>query len=446
LTGQGIGYKCGSTNDILNSYLLSIASTWLYHFFHAAAGSDLYDAIVVGGGPTGSQTAYRLSKLGYRVAVIEKKLQMAAPVCCTGIVSEECVKVYQINPDIIYGHSHSASIFSPSSICLRVERKTPQAAILDRAALNDWMSQRARDQGAEYFFGTRVTDVVMGRDEITSVTENSSGSRKFASKTLVLASGADVSLHRKLGLGIPSHVATGAQAEVIINDVDEVEVYTGKTVSPGYFGWLVPTAGNKALAGLLAKSRPTAHLTNFLETLKSRGKLDSIATPALTGNLLLRPLARTYAERILVVGTAAGLVKPTTGGGIYFGLTSADIASEVLDKALTSKDFSRKNLAEYQRRWKAILGRELNTGMRARVIFERLNDRQIDNIFDIMLETGIVESLMNNNDITFDHHHATIRYLLQQTSLAKLLKGVKVFLPGRNTAKNAFTTEEKRID
>ena len=406
----------------------------------------MYDAIVVGGGPAGSQTAYRLSKLGYRVAVIEKKPQMAAPVCCTGIVSEECVKAYQINPDIIYGHSHSAAIFSPSRIRLSVERKTPQAAIINRAAFNDWMSRRARDQGAEYFFGTRVTDIIMGQDEITSVTENSSGSRKFASKTLVLASGADVSLHRKLGLGIPSHLATGAQAEVIINDVEEVEVYTGKAVAPGYFGWLVPTAGNKGLAGLLAKSRPMDHLTNLLEKLQSRGKIGSTVTPALTGNLPLGPLARTYAERILIVGTAAGLVKPTTGGGIYFGLTSADIASEVLDKAFASRDFSQKNLADYQRRWKAILGRELKTGMQARAIYERLSDRQIDNIFDIMLETGIVESLMSNSDITFDHHHATVRYLLQQTSLAKLLKGVRVFLQGRTNAKNAFTTEEKRID
>jgi digeranylgeranylglycerophospholipid reductase len=418
----------------------------LYHFFFLAAGSELYDTLVVGGGPTGSQTAYRLSKLGYRVAVIEKKAQMTTQVCCTGIVSEECVEAYQINPEIIHGHSHSASIFSPSGMCLRVERKTNQAAIIDRAAFNNWMSQRARDQGAEYSFGTRVTDIETGPDGITSLTESPFGEKRFTGKTLVLASGADVSLLGKLGLERPLSISTGAQAEVTVNNVDEVEVYTGEAVAPGYFGWLVPTTGKKALAGLLAKSRPTAHLTNFLDTLESRGKIDSIAAPALTGNLLLHPLVRTYAERILVVGTAAGLVKPTTGGGIYFGLTSADIAAEVIDKAFISKDFSRKNLADYQRRWKAILGRELNTGMRARAIFERLNDRQIDKLFDIMLETGIVESLISNNNITFDHHHATVRYLLQQTSLAKLLKGVKVFLPGRTTAKNAFTTEEKRID
>lgn len=411
-----------------------------------AAGSELYDTLVVGGGPAGSQTAFRLSKLGYRVLVIEKKTQMTTPVCCTGIVSEECVKAYQIDPELIHGHAHSASIFSPSGVCLRVERKSNQAAIIDRAAFNNWMAQRGRDQGAEYSFGTRVIDIETGPNGITSLTESPFGEKRFTGKTLVLASGADTSLLGKLGLERPPSISTGAQAEVTINNVDEVEVYTGTAIAPGYFGWLVPTAGKKALAGLLAKSRPTAHLTNFLEILRSRGKIDSTAAPALTGNLLLHPLARTYAERILVVGTAAGLVKPTTGGGIYFGLTSADIAAEVLDRAFISKDFSRKNLADYQRRWRATLGRELNTGVRARAVYERLNDHQIDRIFDIILETGIIESLMSNNDITFDHHHTTVRYLLQQTSLAKLLKGVKVFLPGRNRAKNAFTTEEKRID
>ena len=41
----------------------------------------------------------------------------------------------------------------------------------------------------------------------------------------------------------------------------------------------------------------------------------------------LVPLCRTFGERVLVIGDAAGLTKPTTGGGIYYSLLSAELAA-----------------------------------------------------------------------------------------------------------------------
>ena len=46
-----------------------------------------------------------------------------------------------------------------------------------------------------------------------------------------------------------------------------------------------------------------------------------------------RACKRTYADRVLAVGDAAGLVKPTTGGGIYYSVVSGEIAAEVLGDA-----------------------------------------------------------------------------------------------------------------
>ena len=57
-------------------------------------------------------------------------------------------------------------------------------------------------------------------------------------------------------------------------------------------------------------------------------------TPPRQKILPLGPIARTAADRVLVVGDAAGLVKPTTGGGIYYALTSASIAADVAATAL----------------------------------------------------------------------------------------------------------------
>ena len=50
--------------------------------------------------------------------------------------------------------------------------------------------------------------------------------------------------------------------------------------------------------------------------------------------LPLGPVPRTWTDRILAVGDAAGLVKPTTGGGIYYGLLTGHLAADVLAEAL----------------------------------------------------------------------------------------------------------------
>ena len=95
----------------------------------------------------------------------------------------------------------------------------------------------------------------------------------------------------------------------------------------------------------------------------------------MTTALALRLLRKTCGERILVVGDAAGQVKPTSGGGIYYGMLCADIAANTLNTALHRDDLSVKNLSRYDREWRRKLGREIMIGYWARKLFERLSDQ-----------------------------------------------------------------------
>jgi len=56
----------------------------------------LYDVIVVGGGPIGSYTAYKLAEKGHKVMVLERKRRVGESVCCTGIIGQECVNAFAI--------------------------------------------------------------------------------------------------------------------------------------------------------------------------------------------------------------------------------------------------------------------------------------------------------------------------------------------------------------
>ncbi|MEE8354060.1 MAG: hypothetical protein V3S10_06335, partial [Dehalococcoidales bacterium] len=135
----------------------------------------------------------------------------------------------------------------------------------------------------------------------------------------------------------------------------------------------------------------------------------------------LKPLRRTYRDRLLVVGTAAGQVKPTTGGGVYYGLLCANIAAEHLDRALTTGDLSAKSLAGYERDWKRRLGWELRAGYWGRRFFERMDDRQIDKMFKVVETSGILDDLLNAEDLVFDWHGGVVSRVLANRAFLRAM-------------------------
>ncbi len=399
-------------------------------------GSALpYDVVVVGGGPSGSQVAYRLAGKRRSVAVVEQKANYEQTVCCTGIVSESCLREFEIDEALVFRHSKSATLYSPSGKPVRLERKTNQAAILDRSAFNAFMAKRAMQSGAEYLLETKAQEIDAERD--VAVIEGVSKGRtiRIEAKTIVLATGSSGYLSQRLGLGKPGNVAAGIQAEVATNGAAEVEVYFGRKIAPGFFAWLVPTSDGRALAGLLAHRRPAQQLTAFLDFLVSRGRIQGTPFETTSAPLPLKALRKCYGNRVLIVGTAAGMVKPTTGGGIYYGLLSADIAAGVLDQALATGDLSGQTLAQYRKLVMGKLAHELSAGAWGRTIFEHLTDSQQDRAFEILRRPGTIQMLMDADDVSFDWHSEAIAHLLRQRTLAKLTNGTAFPLPGKHPAR-----------
>jgi flavin-dependent dehydrogenase len=349
-----------------------------------AAGMDLYDALVIGAGPMGSQVAYQLANQGYKVAVFEEHEEVGQPACCTGLVGKECVDKFGI----------------------------PKACVVDRASFDVAWAQRAQTEGAEYFLFSRVTDIAILGDKVRIEIARDGGKAHFEGKTAVIAAGFNPKLTTRIGLGQVGDFIVGAQTEVDIKGVDEIEVYVSQQVAPGFFAWLVPLPRGKGLVGLLSRKKPQLYLKAFLDSLWRKGKIAISESYITYGVVPLRSLPKTYRERVLIVGDAAGQVKPTTGGGIYYGLLCADIAAETINRALGSGDFSSRLFSQYEKAWKAKLGRELRIGYFARRIYERLSDRQIDNLFHAIGANGIHEDLLQL-PLSFDWHGEIILRVLR---------------------------------
>jgi digeranylgeranylglycerophospholipid reductase len=389
----------------------------------------LRDVIVIGGGPIGSHTACGLADKGYRVLVLEQKPDLTGRVCCAGIISRQCLESFSIDDSVILRRANSARLFSPSGRQIRLWRRENQAAIVDRTAFNQSMADRARAAGAEYLFSTKAGDIRFELDRIVVETAANGCRLSHEARVVVIATGFGSKLTETGGPGKPGDFVTGAQAEVEAAAVDEIEVYTGQGVAPGFFAWLVPTSPPKALTGLLSRTAPKEHLKKLLLNLKTIGKIDHSDVEIGCRGITIKPPKNTYGNRLIMVGDAAGQVKPTTGGGIYFGLLSADIAVRNLGRALEQDDLSAKSLSGYQKEWQQQLGRELKTCYRARRLYERLSDRQIDKIFDITIKSGADKALLEADELSFDWHGRAITRMLRQKALSGALAAMKIPLP-----------------
>lgn len=389
----------------------------------------MYDVAVVGGGLTGSHIAARLAGMGHSVVVIEGKRSLTEPVCCTGLVSRECVSAFAIEEDLIFRWVKSARMLSPSGRSLKLWRPEPQAAVVDRVSLNVAMVGRAQGRGVRYETGAPVAGVTTTDDCVRIEALREGGSVTLEARAAVIATGFSPAFTRRLGLGQITDMVMGAQTEVVAPRVDEVRVYFGAEVAPSFFAWVVPTTAGMALVGLLSRKSPRVYLQRLVSSLTDRGDIASSSGNVLVGGIPLRPLPRTYADRMLVVGTAAGQVKPTTGGGIYCGLICANIAAEYLHRALVSDRLSARHLSGYQREWKRVLGQELRIGYWARRVYEHLSDRQVDRGMEMVESSGLLDALLNDKDLSFDWPGRAVARALRHQALHAFLRSVR--LPAR---------------
>ena len=171
--------------------------------------------------------------------------------------------------------------------------------------------------------------------------------------------------------------------------------------------------------GVMTSARPRAALEQLAEALRVRGQLLDAPGPIVTRLLPLGPLSRTFGDRVVAVGDAAGLVKPTTGGGIYYSLLSAGWAARAVSEAFDRSDFSAACLGSYEEMWRCELGAELRTGLRFRKLAAQLTDGDLDDLTDLALRNGVMPVVRTH--ARFDWHGSLLRALVRHPGIVQIL-------------------------
>lgn len=382
------------------------------------------DVLIIGGGPGGLETARLLAGDGFDVALYEEHPTSGDPVHCTGVLAVEAFDQLGLSRDVILNSLSTARFFAPSGAT--VEHTTPdtEAVVVDRLALDRGLFDAARRAGATVVTGRRATDAQV---DDTGVAVSLNDGTTVRGRACVLACGAQYAIQRRLGMGLPAVFLHSAQMELPASRLGDVEVRFGRQVAPGGFAWTVPVArpsGPHARVGLMCDRQAGHFFLRLAHEISARWGIDAAApdgaplTP-LQRVLPLAPIARTYATRVLAVGDAAGLVKATTGGGIYYSLLSAGMASDVLASALRADRLQASALQPYEAAWKARLGPELKAQLRLRLLSQRLSDADIDAFFELARTDGVMPIVRKT--AKFNEHRDLILSLLRHPPARRVL-------------------------
>lgn len=378
-----------------------------------------HDVLIVGGGPAGLYAGRLLAGAGLDVTLLEEHAEIGQPVHCTGILAARTFDAFDVPRESILGPLTRARFFAPSGLSIEHATPSEEALIVDRGVFDRSIARQAIEAGVQIRRGERVTDIAIGSDAARLTLR---GGRQVTGRAVVLACGASYALHRRLGLGFPRAWLHSAQMELPAERGGHVELYFGRDVAPDGFGWVAPVTRQgrpAARVGVMTNRHARWHFHDLLARVAPDWGLTPSSGPPRQKVLPLGPVERTFRDRLVLIGDAAGLVKPTTGGGIYYSLMTASLAADVLGEAIRAGDVSAGRLRRYEERWHAQLAGELEVQEQFRAIAQRLSDRQIDELFHLARVDGVMPIVRRT--AKFNEHRGLILALLKHPPARRIL-------------------------
>ncbi|MDO8751602.1 MAG: NAD(P)/FAD-dependent oxidoreductase, partial [Dehalococcoidia bacterium] len=301
-------------------------------------------------------------------------------------------------------HVVGAHVYAPSGRTLSLGDGQTRALVIDRVGLDRALVARAQERGAELVTRARVIGVEHDGAGIKVRVDRESASTVVRTRLLVGADGANSRVARLLGMDGPAEVVHALGAEGTLPGAEEqhAQVFVGKSVAPGWFAWTIPLGGGRVRLGVGTSNgmKPVECLRRLIETYPDQLK-GWQATRWTGGTIPLWSRRKIVQDNVMLVGDAAGQVKPTSGGGIYPSLVSARLPAGVARTALAQDDLTERTLRAYSHAWERTFGKEYRRGQDLRRVYTTMDDQDFDRLLALFGSKRLLEMANRYGDIDF---------------------------------------------
>lgn len=357
-----------------------------------------YDVIVVGAGPGGGIAAATAAALGLHTALVEEHAAVGTPTHCTGKLQVHAFREFQLSPGLILNTLRAGAFYAPDGALVKVRRTLPDSHVVDRDAFDRWLAEDAQRHGAELVLGTRLQAAERRNGTMRVLGARAGKTLALTTRVIIDAEGARPILPRTLGLSLPRRWVNGLQYQVANIDLEEEdcpEIYLGADAAPGFFAWLMPLGGRRGRVGLcvdpLVAPRPPVHYLERImreHPIASRRLRRATVERKLAGPIPLLGAHRpSVTEGLLLVGDAAGHVKATSGGGIYFAMLAGRLAAYAAAEYVGG---DRLALGRYEDAWRRRFGRELRVTAVARRTLNQLTDVEVNRLVSAIRDDAVL--------------------------------------------------------
>ncbi len=313
------------------------------------------EIVVIGAGPAGSAAAREAALAGLCPLLIEKDDTPGAGNACGGVAAHGYGRGLQLTDDVVEREIRR-TVLSIDGTRVELNSARPTHISFRRNIFDAFLARRAVRVGAELLTSTRVTSVDPASRRIKLKNQVTGREHEVVAQTIIFADGPATLAAESFGIGHRPGRNTihgvFVELEGAYGDGETMDFVVDTSArNKGYF-WIFPKkdlvqvgVGGVLLGGAVPFQEQLARFIRGRHDLRERRRLRKGA-----GLVPAERSDRLVANGAMVVGDAAGLANPLTGGGVGAALVSGEIAGRVAAAAHTAGRSDSGALLRYPRR------------------------------------------------------------------------------------------------
>lgn len=368
-----------------------------------------WDVIIVGAGPTGGRAATHLSSLGHRVLMLEEHTEIGRPFQCAGLVTPKALHEVGLF-DSVLEEVDGARIHGPSGTLVPVGTDGKlRTYVVCRKKFDQGVVQQAMESGATLWLNSQPLSADVTENNVSLTIDSNGEEMKLSCKLLIGCDGAHSWTRRHFKMGRPKEMMIGFQTEVLGYQGKGrwLEMYSGSEIAPGFFAWVIPSGFGSHRIGvwstperLNGRSVEQCYEDLIQHPLwKDRfSEIKEIAR--FCGPIPSGMVKKTVGNRVMLLGDAAGMAKPTTGGGIGPGFKQIKGILQPLSAAITEDNLSEKNLKKITSKHFQSMKKDQDKARALRnLLVSDVSDNDLDGHFENFSRPDVLELINEIGDI-----------------------------------------------